>query len=210
MTTHVALVLDSSGSMKSIKEDTIGGFNSFLEEQRGEEGKATITLIDFNSTVQSVYEGRHIEEASKLDEETYTPSGRTALYDAIATGINSVAAQTAENSDEDTVVVVVLTDGKENASETSQEVIREQIETRQEADGWEFLFIGANQDAALTAEGMGIDPNKSLNMADTGEGTREAYASTSRQLSDARAPEAEMDGFTEEDRQRQRDANPSS
>jgi len=83
MDTHVTFVLDSSGSMEAIEADTRGGFNSFLSDQQAEEGEATVTLVDFNSTVDVTYRGRAIEEAPELTESTYTPSGGTALHDAI-------------------------------------------------------------------------------------------------------------------------------
>jgi len=96
----------------------------------------------------------------------------------------------------------VLTDGKENASETPKGAVSGRIETRQEADGWEFLFIGANQDAVLTAEEMGIEKDRSLTMAHDGEGTRDAYQSTSKNIREARR-KGSMSGYDAEDRQRQ-------
>jgi uncharacterized protein YegL len=206
--THVTFVLDSSGSMSKIREDTIGGFNAFLDDQRDESGEATVTLYEFNDTVQRHYRGYPIVEAPSLDTETYTPGGQTALHDAIATAVDETDARIGAMKPPerpDSVVVVVLTDGKENASETTGEAVRERVERRQE-DGWEFLFIGANQDAALTAEKMGIDRDRSLDMSHSDEGTREAYAATSRNISEARQ-EGSSGGFTAEDRRRQDDAD---
>lgn len=209
MNTHVTFVLDSSGSMSAIREDTIGGFNTFLAEQRNEEGTATVSLVDFHSTVEITYRGTAIEGAPELSKDSYTPSGRTALYDAIATAIEDTArfidGIDSANRPE-TIIVVILTDGKENASETPQDVIREQIETRQQECEWEFLFIGANQDAALTADSMGIDTDKSLDMAHSGDGARAAYDSTSQRISDARST-GTMSNFTDEDRSRQDEAD---
>lgn len=205
MDAHVTFVLDSSGSMSAIREDTIGGFNTFLTDQRDEEGTATVSLVEFDSTVEAIYRGTAIEGTPELSTETYTPGGQTALYDAIATAIEDTAifidGIDAENRPE-TIIVVVLTDGKENASETPQDVVREQVETKQQEYDWEFLFIGANQDAALTAGGMGIDADRSLDMAHSGDGARAAYDSTSQQISEARST-GEMSGYTEEDRSRQ-------
>ena len=208
MDTHVTFVLDSSGSMSKIRDDTIGGFNTFLEDQQGEDGSATVSLVDFNSTVSVTYRGMAIEGADKLTSDTYTPGGQTALYDAIVTGIDDTgefisgidAADRPEN-----VIIVVLTDGKENASETPQAVVRDRVKTKQADDGWEFLFIGANQDAALTAENMGMDADRSLNMAHSGEGTQAAYESTSEQIREARQT-GQTSGYSEADRKRQKDA----
>lgn len=205
MDTHVTFVLDSSGSMSSIREDTIGGFNTFLEDQRDEEGSATVSLVDFDSAVDVTYRGMAIEGASKLSTETYTPGGQTALYDAIMTGVKDTSAfldDVDEGEQPENVIVVVLTDGKENASETPQEVVRELVEKKQEESGWEFLFIGANQDAAFTAKSMGIEEQNSLDMSHSGEGTRAAYESTSQRVSEARQS-GDMSGYTDEDRQRQ-------
>jgi uncharacterized protein YegL len=208
MKTHTVVVLDSSGSMESIKDDTIGGFNSFLDDQRDEPGEATLTVYEFASTVDCLFQGRPIEEAPRLDAERYSPGGRTALYDAIATASVTAKDRIREHpasEKPDHVVVVVLTDGKENASETSHERVRELIEQRQAEHDWEYLFIGANQEAALTAASMGMDEDRSLNMDHSGEGTRAAYDSVSENLSEARRTGA-TGGFDQKDRRRQEEA----
>jgi hypothetical protein len=212
MRTHVTFVLDSSGSMSKIEDDTRGGFNSFLSDQRAEEGEATVTLYDFNTDVERVYEWYPIKEAPELTEETYTPSGRTALHDALYRAMTETvdrisALDVAERPDN--VVFVVLTDGKENASETPQDRVREQVKIRREEHGWEFLFIGANQDAALTAKDMGMDSDRSLNMAHSGEGAQAAYNSASANISEARQTGSTRE-FNDEERRRQDDARDSS
>lgn len=209
METHITFVLDSSGSMSAIEDDTIGGFNSFLDDQRDEEGTATVSLFDFNTNIDRVYQGQPIAEAQGLTSESYTPGGRTALHDAISMAVDDTmnyitSFDPAERPE--TVVVVVLTDGKENASETPQEMVRARVEKCREDFDWEFLFIGANQDAALTAEAMGMDRDKSLDMSHSGEGAQEAYRSTSRNISQARQ-QGETGGYTEEDRRRQEEAD---
>lgn len=191
--------------MSSIRDDTIGGFNTFLEDQRAEAGSATVSLYEFDTTVDRVYEAREIDAAPTLDTEAYTPGGRTALHDAITTAIDDTTdylASLPEPERPDNVIVVVLTDGKENASETPQDHVRDLVETRRETHGWEFLFIGANQDAALTASSVGIDPDASLDMRHSGEGARDAYRSTSERISRARR-EGSTGGYTDEDRRRQ-------
>lgn len=102
-------------------------------------------------------------------------------------------------------MVVVLTDGKENASETPQDAVRDRVKRRQEA-GWEFLFIGANQDAALAASEMGMDAQKSLDMAHSGEGARLAYKSTSQRVREVRQ-EGRTSGYEEADRRKQDEAD---
>jgi hypothetical protein len=211
MNTHVTFVLDSSGSMTAIEDDTKGGFNTFLRDQQDEEGEATVTLYDFNTDVKRVYRAYPIEDAPELTDDNYTPGGQTALHDAIYTAVTETADHLSEMEAAErpeNVVVVILTDGKENASETHPERVREQVTIRQEEHGWEFLFIGANQDAALTADQMGIDRDRSLNMSHTGEGAKAAYESTSDRVRELRE-EGTTDGFDEEDRQRQRDTRDS-
>lgn len=208
MQTQITFVLDSSGSMSSIKEDTKGGFNTFLRDQQDEPGTASVTLYEFNTNVELVYQGYPIEDAPELDDRNYTPGGSTALHEAIYRAVTETAdrAMEVEPAEQpDNVIVVVLTDGKENASETHQERVREQVKVRREEHGWEFLFIGANQDAALTAESMGIDADKSLNMAHTGDGAQAAYKSTSDQVREARET-GRTSGYSDADRQRQEDA----
>jgi hypothetical protein len=193
--------------MSKIEDDTKGGFNIFLQEQREEEGTATVTLYDFNDTIDVVYRNESIAEAPKLTNENYRPGGRTALHDAITRAIDETAdsiENQAEPDRPDNVIVVVLTDGKENASETPEDAVRERIKHRREEAGWEFLFIGANQDAALTAEDMGMDRNNSLDMSHSGDGVEEAYRSTSENISQARR-QGSTGGYTDEDRQRQRE-----
>lgn len=209
MDTHVTFVLDSSGSMQSIREDTIGGFNSFLTEQRSEQGEATVSLYNFDSSVDCLYQGRSIEEAPELNDSTYMPGGRTALYDALFTGVTETAEYLMNEDTHwspDNVVVVVLTDGRENASETSRDQIRNLVTTHQDEYDWEFLFIGANQDAALCASEMGIDEDRSLNMRHSGEGAQGAYESASNRVSDVRG-NGTTGGFNQEDRKRQQETD---
>ncbi|WP_436926015.1 vWA domain-containing protein [Halosimplex amylolyticum] len=211
MKTHVTFVLDSSGSMSTIREDTIGGYNTFLKDQQDEDGTATVSLYDFNTHVDLVYETSPIEEAPELGNDNYTPSGQTALHDAIYRAVTEMADHFAAMDVEerpDNTIVVILTDGKENASETPQARVREQIEYRQKEFNWEFLFIGANQDAALTAGGMGIDADHSLNMAHSGEGAEAAYESTSDRISNSRR-EGTTGEFNATDRDKQDDARDS-
>lgn len=209
MKTHVTFVLDSSGSMSSIRSDTIGGFNAFLSDQCKETGSATVSLFEFSTSVNFVYQGIEVEEAPELDKDMYVPSGQTALHDAISTAVNETAAHVsavAPSTRPDNVIVVVLTDGKENASETPADRVRNIVTTYREEHDWEFLFIGANQDAALTASEMGMDADHSLDMAYSGEGTQAAYESTSERVSRARK-KGSTGGFDDGDRDRQSDAD---
>jgi hypothetical protein len=190
--------------MSAIEDDTKGGFNITLREQREEEGEATVSLYEFNTDVEQLYHGIPIEDAEELNSDNYKPGGRTALHDSITRAVEDtedyiLGLPMSEHPEN--VIVVVLTDGKENASETPQETVRSLVEEKRDS-GWEFLFIGANQDAALTAEGVGMDADKSLNMSHSGDGVKEAQRATSRNISRARQ-QGETGGYKDKDRQKQ-------
>jgi Mg-chelatase subunit ChlD len=207
MNTEITFVLDSSGSMDVIKDDIISGFNGFLDDQRADDGVATVTLYEFDAHVECVFRGRPLKDAPRLSEGTYVPGGSTALHDAIYTAVTETDSRVSEaDTTPDNVVIVVFTDGKENASETPRDRVREEVKSRRRELGWEFLFIGANQDAALTAETMGMTRDRSLRMAHSGEGARAAFESTSEQVRNVRR-EGRTDGFTDADRRRQEDAS---
>lgn len=195
--------------MNEIEADTKGGFNSLLAEHRDGADEVTVTLYDFNSEVERVFQARPVEDAPKLTDDNYTPGGRTALHDAMATAIRETGKRISERSESnrpDHVLFVVLTDGKENASETPVDTVEELVELKRTEENWEFLFIGANQDAVLTAEELGMEEDRALTMSHTDEGARSAYESTSEQLRQMRE-RGTTDGFDETDRQRQRDAD---
>jgi hypothetical protein len=192
--------------MSAIEDDTKGGFNITLREQREEEGEATVSLYEFNTDVEQLYHGIPIEDAEELNSDNYKPGGRTALHDSITRAVEDTEdyilglpmSEQPEN-----VVVAVLTDGKENASETPEDTVRSRVEEKRD-EGWEFLFIGANQDAALTARKMGMDADKSLNMDHSGDGVEAAQNATSERIREVRQ-QGETEGYTEEERRKQRD-----
>lgn len=192
--------------MHSIADDTVGGFNAFLDEQRAEDGTATVSLFEFDDVVSQVYRGMELCEAEDLTAEMYTPGGRTALHDAMLRAVTDTEQLLAERDvAPETVVIVVLTDGNENASETPMEPLRDQIQAKQ-TSGWEFLFIGANQDAVLAASEFGVDRDRALTMDHSGKGASSAIESTSRVINEMR-DSGVSDGYQDADRERQRDAS---
>lgn len=156
--THIAVVLDRSGSMSSMAKEIIGGFNAFLEDQKGVPGKATMTLVQFDNEIDRLADGVPLAEIEPLTDKSYVPRGCTRLYDAIGLTVNSVkdSIDGGKSGKPDKVLIAILTDGMENASqEYTTETIKALLEERQKA-GWQFTFIGANQDAILTARGIGL------------------------------------------------------
>ncbi|RWS27775.1 von Willebrand factor type A-like protein [Leptotrombidium deliense] len=140
-TTLICIVLDSSGSMYNNVQDTIGGFNAFLDEQKSRtEQNIKLYLILFNTVVKIVHRNVPLHKVSQLSKETYLPRGHTALYDAIAQALRVVDE---DNKNNDSVICVIMTDGKENSSRyTSKEQIQEQVRMKEKEANWTFLYIG--------------------------------------------------------------------
>ncbi len=206
--TDITIILDRSGSMESVKSDTIGGFNSFLFEQQKIEGEASISLVQFDDQYETVYTDKDLNSAGKLTEGTFQPRGMTALYDAVGRTINSVGQRLAETSDTerpDKVVFVILTDGFENASkEFSAVKINKMISHQKEKYSWDFIFIGANQDAVLSAKAIGISANAALTYAANSEGTEAAFGSIAKKVGAYRQSNVKASlNFDDEDRAKQ-------
>lgn len=159
---HIVLVLDRSGSMRAVKEDTEGGLAAFLEAQRENTGETRVSLYQFDNRYEAVYENVALADVPAYVLE---PRGNTALLDAIGLTIKNVKGQIKELDPEarpGEVVMVVLTDGAENASrEYTLERVKAMIEKRR-AKGWQVVFLGADQDAITVAGQMGIDRDSSL------------------------------------------------
>lgn len=193
--THISFVLDASGSMGSILNDTIGGFNSFLESQKEAPGKATFSLTTFNTLVKLVYSFQPIKEVRALNNVSYIPGGGTALYDAIGSTIIGCGAKLAamEESDRpEKVVIVILTDGEENSSrEFSYEKIQDMIKLQSGTYNWEFIFLGANLDAKALGSSLGIKGGMSMTFAANSDGIGATFKSVSANLTSYRGMSAE-------------------
>ena len=209
--TDITIILDRSGSMASVKDDTIGGFNNFLSEQQKVEGEASLSLVQFDDQYEVVYEDREIHVAAPLTDSTFQPRGSTALLDAVGRTINSVGRRLAalpESERPDKVLLVVMTDGFENAShEFTAAKVSEMINHQRNVYSWEFMFIGANQDAVLSAREIGIPAAAALTYAANSDGTQIAYSLVAEKIGNyRRSNKKESLGFNEEDRERQRKA----
>ena len=180
-TVEVVCILDRSGSMDSIIDDSIGGFNAFLKEQKKLPGKAKLSVVLFDDQYEKLYDRIKIKEAEELTSETYVPRGMTALYDAIGKTITSMKVK-----DSKPVVIAILTDGEENASkEYTIEKINKLIKEKRDL-GWEFIFLAANQDAFAVGGQLGIDAGSTFSYVADGAGTRCAYASMVKGVSNVR------------------------
>lgn len=160
--TEILFILDRSGSMKGIAAATRESFNRFVEEQLTEEGEARLSLLLFNRSHDMVLESVPLNDVAPLTRETYVPNGGTALLDAVGLGIDRLGKRLAampESERPGTVIVAILTDGEENASQQcTWDEIQSKIRHQTEVYKWNFLFLGANQDAIATAAQVGIDP----------------------------------------------------
>ncbi|MBE0644974.1 MAG: hypothetical protein IH600_12900, partial [Bacteroidetes bacterium] len=172
--THIVCIVDRSGSMQPIAGDAIGGYNSFLESQRKLPGAAVVTLVLFDHEYERLCTALPIAQAPRLDHRSYVPRGTTALLDAIGRTIEDVQKEmTRKEAVDEKVIVAILTDGMENAStDYTFERIAERIAEMQQEHGWEFVYLGANQDAISVASKMSIPAASSASFDATGSGVR--------------------------------------
>jgi len=164
--TAIGFVLDRSGSMMSIKDKTINGFNEFLETQKMSDGSACVTLAQFDHEYNVIHDYVDIQSVPNLTTEAFAPRGSTALLDAIGMTIVSIGQKIsliAEDERPGNVIIVVITDGQENASvEYSRDKIFEMITHQTEVYKWEFIFLGASKDAISAGQSMGFSTGKSV------------------------------------------------
>ena len=165
--TELVFILDRSGSMAGLEKDTIGGFNAMIEKQKAEEGEAFISTVLFDNYSEVIHDRVSMTAVPKLTEKEYYVRGCTALLDAVGGAIHhigNVHKYAREEDRPEKTLFVITTDGMENASRSySYEKVRAMIEERKEKYGWEFLFLGANIDAAREAARFGIRPDRAAN-----------------------------------------------
>jgi hypothetical protein len=201
MKTKIVVVMDRSGSMSSVKTDTIGGFNQFLKEQKKLDGECRMTYTQFDTEYEIVHNHKLIADVPELDDKSYVPRGYTALLDAIGKTINTVsgAGETSgcKECDREKVIFCIITDGHENASkEFKKHQIKEMIEHKQKQHDWEFIYLGANQDAFTEAATFGINIRNVSNYKP--ENSSIMYASLSNSVTRGRVGQAVA--FTEEEK----------
>lgn len=208
--TDITIVLDRSGSMAAVADDTIGGFNRFLSDQRNTTGSATITLHQFDDKFETPIAAQNIKTAPELTSKTFVPRGMTALLDAIGRAITDTGTRLSalpENERAEKVVVVIITDGQENASrEYNSAKVFEMISHQKDKYNWEFVFLGANQDAINTAVNLGMNARSSMTYASNSIGTKSAFAATSANLSAFRCSISGSMAYSDKDREEQKKA----
>ena len=189
--TEMVFILDRSGSMHGLEADTIGGFNSMIEKQKGMEGEALVSTVLFDDTSRVLHDRVPLEEIRPMTRRDYEVGGCTALVDAIADAIHHIGNvhkyARAEDVPEHTVFVIT-TDGMENASHRyTADQVRDMVKRQKEKYGWEFLFLGANIDAVSTAARYGIAEDRTANFRNDAKGQALVYEAMSGAVASVRA-----------------------
>ena len=189
--TELVFILDRSGSMAGLEGDTIGGFNAMLDKQRQETGEAVVSTVLFDNESQVIHDRVPLDRVPRLTNREYYVRGCTALLDAVGGAIRHISNvhkyARAEDRPEKTLFIIT-TDGMENASRLyTYEKVRSLIEKQKREYGWEFLFLGANIDAAREAGRFGIHPDRAVNYHADHRGTRVIYETVCETVSDFRA-----------------------
>ena len=199
---EIAFVLDRSGSMKSCQQAAIEGFNQFLADQQKTDGLAKLTLVLFDDEYLVPISSIPVEEVVSLTDDTYQPRGCTALLDAIGQTIDNLGQRLAALAEKDRpgqVIVAILTDGLENASQRfTWKEIAGKIKHQTDTYKWIFLFLGANQDAIATAANLSIAANNAANYVADAAGSKAGQAAFSRKMSALRR--ASMDSASVSER----------
>lgn len=204
----ITFVLDRSGSMSSVRDDTIGGFNAFIESQRKVPGECNASLVQFDDQYEVVYTAKPVKDAPALNAETFVPRGMTALLDAIGRTINETGKRLSaipEAERPSKVIFVILTDGGENSSkEYSRAKVFEMITHQKTAYKWDFVFLGANQDAISTGASIGIGKGSTMTYTSNAIGTQHAFSSVGGYATRSRMTGSAS--FSDEDREKQKQA----
>lgn len=182
--TEIVYILDRSGSMSGLEEDTIGGFNSMMDKQKKTGEEAYVSTILFDDKAEVLHDRVPIQKVERMNDRQYYVRGCTALLDAVGGAIHHIGNVHKYARDEERpekTIFVITTDGMENASrEYSYDKVKKMIEHEREKYGWEFIFIGANIDAAAEAERFGIRRERSVNYMHDDIGTATLYEGVSK------------------------------
>ena len=197
--TELVFILDRSGSMAGLEADTIGGFNAMLEKQKGEPGEAVISTVLFDNRCEVIHDRVALERVPALTRKEYYVRGCTALLDAVGGAIHhigNVHKYAREEDRPERTLFVITTDGMENASRRyDYPRVKAMIERQKEKYGWEFLFLGANIDAAREAARFGIHAENAVNYHADQMGTAVIYQAVSDAVCSFRASKPMDNGW---------------
>ena len=181
--THITAILDRSGSMRPLAVETIGGFNRFLADQKAAPGTGTLTMVLFDDKYETPHKDVNLQSVPDLTDKVYYARGMTALYDAIGKAVIETGATLAAMSEDQrpgSVIVLIITDGQENAShdfanEEGRLKVQEMDKHQTDVYGWNFIFMGANIDAKAVGGSLGVDTSRSFNYTPDSVGTQAVY-----------------------------------
>lgn len=211
--TKIVVLLDRSGSMESARENTIRGLNTFIKEQKEIPGEASLKLVQFDECAglqyDTIYSG-DLKDAKELTSADFVPRGLTPLLDAQGKTINELGSELEalpESERPNKVIVVTITDGVENASrEFTRQKIKAMIKHQTEVYGWDFVYIGANQDAVAVGQTLGIPAMKSMTYnIQNAQAVNQTYSNLSSYVTRGRAANATVglvnNVFTEDEKE---------
>ena len=177
--TEIVFILDRSGSMGGLEQDTIGGFNSMIEKQKKEDGEAYVSTVLFDNHQEVIHDRVNLQEIQPMTDREYYVRGSTALLDAIGGTIHHIGnihKYAREEDRPEKTMFVITTDGMENASRKyDYNRVKAMIERQKEKYGWEFIFLGANIDAAKEAARFGISADRAVTYHADHKGTAVIY-----------------------------------
>ena len=189
--TEIVFILDRSGSMSGLEADTIGGFNAMIEKQKREPGEALISTVLFDNDNEVIHDRVDIRKIQPMTDKQYYVRGCTALLDAVGGAIHhigNVHKYAREEDRPEKTLFVITTDGMENASRKySYHRLKMMIQRQKEKYGWEFIFLGANIDAAKEAARFGISEDRAANYHADSTGTAVIYEAMSEAVCNVRA-----------------------
>ena len=202
MKTDITMILDRSGSMRTIASDAIGGVNNFIQEQKKVEGEASFTFVQFDDRYEVVYDDVNLKEVEGVELQ---PRGMTALLDAVGKTIKKTQKRLntgCQSCKPDKVIFVIITDGYENAStKFTQQDIAKMIKHQQDKHGWDFVFLGANQDSFTVAQQFNIKPQFVSNYCATSDGVGLAMKTVTQNMSTYRCSTKNDAFFSEDDQE---------
>ena len=182
--TEIVYILDRSGSMGGLEEDTIGGFNAMMEKQKKTGEKALVSTVLFDDECEVLHDRVPLDKVEKMTDKQYYVRGCTALLDAVGGAIHHIGNVHKYAREEDVpgkTIFVITTDGMENASRNySYEKIQKMVKKQQKKYGWEFIFIGANIDSYAEAQRLGVRKERAVNYVHDSVGTAKLYAGVSK------------------------------
>lgn len=204
--TYIAVILDRSGSMSSLKESVISGFNELVVSQKNLPGQCQMSFYQFDDKYETSFEGLDLKDVPPLTNESFVPRGWTAMLDAMGRTINSLGAKFAAMKEEDRpskIIVATITDGHENASkEFTYAKVHEMVTHQTEKYNWQFLYLGANQDAILTAKRLGVSPQSAMTFNANAAATVNSFTSTSNSIGAYRKGSTLNSAYTDTDRRK--------